>query len=102
MLWHLLVGLIPRGLLGVQSREGLHARGVASVRPFIGVFQRDSSPPLTAPTAPDGATSCGVGLSPAFPHCTEDRQILTHPYVTTAPPTVLCSIGRASAGRWAG
>jgi len=48
-------------------------RAESPMRPFdIGVLQRDSLPPLTAPTASGWSDTCRVGLSP-----TGDRRLCT-------------------------
>src|SRR5262245_17384113 len=62
-----LLGRLPhlpfRGLLGVHSRYGLSARGVAG-RPFASEASVVSLPPLPLRLLPAGARSCRVGIAP--------------------------------------
>ena len=52
-----------RGLLGVHSRYGLPARGIAK-RPFPSKASAASLPPPPLRLLPAGTTSCRVGLAP--------------------------------------
>ena len=71
-----LLGRLPhfpfRGLLGVHSRYGLPARGVAKMTLSIEA-STGSLPPLPLRLLPAGTTSCRVGIAPTEDHAFSRR-----------------------------